>query len=69
MVVASLCLSSCLGKVAAGLQAGADDGTCHGWQDPILQEPGGGNPYRAAICTCEGRRILFVVLFLQYRGH
>lgn len=54
IVVASLYFATCLGKVAGCLQADAYGGPCRGWQDPNLQEPGGGNPYRAAICTPEG---------------
>lgn len=51
IVVAFLYLTRYLGKVTFCLQTVAYGGICHAWQNPNLLEPGGGNPYRVAICT------------------
>lgn len=51
IVVAFLYLTRYLGKATFCLQTDAYGGICHAWQNPNLLEPGGGNPYRVAICT------------------
>lgn len=55
IVVSSLYLTRCLQRVSGCLQACACVG-CYAWRNPNPQEPGGGEPHRAAVC---GRRILF----------
>lgn len=68
IVVASLCLTSCFGKVGGCLQADAQGGDCRVWKNPSPPEPGGRNPSGAAVREWWGI-VSVLTWFLRYLGH